>query len=436
MSLQRVFALFMASAVIGCSEVDPTLPVHEVTQVEVQPENPVLAVGDTLRLTAYAKAADGTVLGGQLIGWENQNDSVVSVSANGGVARVVAHRPGTALVRATARGKSGVITITVLQVTLPVASVQITPADTSIVAGQSVQLHAVARAADGTVLSDRVVQWSTGNPAVATIAGVGNSAVASAHATGDALISAISEGVTGTARVRVIPPRIPVSFITITPPTLGAWVNQAVDYVSATRVFSANGTPLEGRTITWSVSDPTIARMETNGAVRTLRPGSTQVMATSEGVSGRATLVVFAQPVGNSMQFGLTYDWWDGDVRIAPNVGTATYTDSNGTTYQVALVPEQGSLTIDKPLQGNRYEQELVLAGYAYIGGVMRRVVEQRITDRGTYTYDVINNLRAVFTSETRPGYSFTGQFSNYEFHVFQTIGTAALQEYRYRLPH
>ncbi|MGH7468810.1 MAG: hypothetical protein ACRENP_12705 [Longimicrobiales bacterium] len=40
-----------------------------------------------------------------------------------------------------------------------------------------------------------------------------------------------------------------------------------------------------------------------------------------------------------------------------------------------------------------------------------------------------------LFTSELRPGYTFTGDFRQYEFHIDQMLGTAAAQEYRYRLP-
>ncbi|MGH7468811.1 MAG: hypothetical protein ACRENP_12710 [Longimicrobiales bacterium] len=49
-------------------------------------------------------------------------------------------------------------------------------------------------------------------------------------------------GIRGTTRVRVVQRRAPVGFVSIRPTTLGAWIDQRLDYNGAVRVVAANGT--------------------------------------------------------------------------------------------------------------------------------------------------------------------------------------------------
>jgi hypothetical protein len=146
---------------------------------------------------------------------------------------------------------------------------------------------------------------------------------------------------------------------------------------------------------------------------------------------------VFQYPTGSEMKYELTYEWWDNDIHIIPEAGRTSYTDANGVTREISLYPESASFTMDKAGQGNRYTQEIVLVGYAPdVNGTFRKVVEQRVIDRGVVEYDWLNNTQLVFRSETNPGYTFNGRPMNYELHLTQKIGAAAVQEYRYRLPH
>lgn len=56
-------------------------------------------------------------------------------------------------------------------------------------------------------------------------------------------------------------------------------------------------TPLTGRTVTWTSSDPTIATVDSAGLVSTLKTGAVAIIATSGGVSGGAAVTVVAPPV-------------------------------------------------------------------------------------------------------------------------------------------
>src|SRR5207237_8330380 len=71
----------------------------------------------------------------------------------------------------------------------------------------------------------------------------------------------------------------------------------AVDTVGSRVILrDATGNPVYGRSVTWSVGDPSVARIEqatgTEVALRALQEGTTMVTAASEGKSGTAQLVV------------------------------------------------------------------------------------------------------------------------------------------------
>src|SRR5205085_2223767 len=75
--------------------------------------------------------------------------------------------PGSATITATSEGKSGTSSISVTNV--PVATVDVTPPSASVQAGQTVQLTATPKDANGAPLSGRTVTWSSSNTAVATV---------------------------------------------------------------------------------------------------------------------------------------------------------------------------------------------------------------------------------------------------------------------------
>src|SRR5207245_3370467 len=102
---------------------------------------------------------------------------------------------GPAVVTATSEGRRGSVRVTV---TAPVASVTVTPATASVAVGQTVQLTATLRDANGNVLSGRTVLWTSDNAVVATVDGTG---LVSGVSAGPAVITATSEGNGGSASV-------------------------------------------------------------------------------------------------------------------------------------------------------------------------------------------------------------------------------------------
>jgi|GEM_PF-4659368 len=83
----------------------------------------------------------------------------------------------------------------------PVETVVVTPNPAGVAVGQTVQLAAELKDKQGRVLADRVVTWSSSNPAVATVNATG---LVTGVTPGGATITAASEGKQGDAGVTVV----------------------------------------------------------------------------------------------------------------------------------------------------------------------------------------------------------------------------------------
>lgn len=167
-----------------------------VTSVQLSATTASIVVGTTTTLTATPRAADNTALTGRTVTWTTANATIVTV-ANGVVTGV---SPGVTTVTATSEGKSADATITVTPV--PVANVDVTPVNTSLLVGGSRTLTATARDASGVALTGRAITWSSSAPAVATVA----NGVVTAIASGNTTITATSEGKSGAAQILVVQP--------------------------------------------------------------------------------------------------------------------------------------------------------------------------------------------------------------------------------------
>src|SRR5207245_10297640 len=135
-----------ASASIAVSNV----PVASVT---VAPATVALQSGQTAQLTAPPKDPNGNPLSGRVVTWSSNNTSVATVNGTGLVTAGAAS--GSATITATSEGQSGTASVSVTFV--PVASVTVAPASASMQTGQTVQLTATPKDANGNPLSGRTV---------------------------------------------------------------------------------------------------------------------------------------------------------------------------------------------------------------------------------------------------------------------------------------
>ena len=269
------------TAAVGSVQGQTTVAVMApVATVELSPATATIVIGGTQQLTATLKDAGGTVLTDRTVTWTSDNDLIASVSTTG---LVTSKSVGSANITATVEGKSATAKITITPV--PVASVTVTPATSSLVIGGTVQLNAITKDDAGNTLTGRSVSWTTSDASIAT---VDTNGLVTAHALGSATITATSETKTATAAITVTV--APVASVVVSPATPTVSLNGTTQLSAVTS--DASGHVLTGRTVTWLSSDPAKATVDANGLVKGLSYGQVIITATSEGKSGTATVKI------------------------------------------------------------------------------------------------------------------------------------------------
>ena len=293
-------------------------PPAPVASVSVSPASPNILMGQTIQLTATLRDANGNVLTGRTVTWSS-NNAAASVNGTGLVTGLAA---GSAAITATSEGQSGTASVTVSNV--PVASVTVSPTSASLLVGQTVQLTATPKDANGNPLTGRVVSWSSNNTSVATVDGSG---LVTAGAVGSATITAMSEGRSGTASITVT--GVPVASVTVSPAAASVQAGQTQQLTATLK--DASGNVLTGRTVTWSSGNTTVASVNGTGLVTAKVAGSATITASSEGQSGPAAITVTPVPVAS--------------VTVAPGTGSVAV----GSTLQLAATPRDAN---GNPLTG------------------------------------------------------------------------------------
>ena len=285
LGFRRTFAVFTALASWSCGSTQPDAT-PEVADIVVSPSAPTLSLNAQLPLQALVRNAAGELVPDASVTWTVENAAVASVSPAGVVTAVGL---GTTQVAASARGKSGIATVTVQRT--PVASVAVVPSSVNAGIGGTTQLIAKAYDAGQNELTGRAMTWTTSNASVATVNANG---LVTANAKGTATITATAEGKSGTSQFTISPGA--VKTVTVTPSSM-SMVNGDRQHLAAT-AEDASGTVLEDRTAIWS-SDNTQVATVFGGEVTAVGRGSAKVTATVDGVSGSATVSVANAPVSS-----------------------------------------------------------------------------------------------------------------------------------------
>jgi uncharacterized protein YjdB len=319
--------------------------------VTVEPTATTLNPAQTVQLGATTKDASGNTLNGRSVAWTSNNTSAATVDGNGLVTAVA---PGAATITATSEGKTATAQITVQAA---VATITVAPPATSLLTGATTPLTATLRDAANNVLTGRPIAWSTGNATVATVDANG---VVTAVTAGTATITATSEGKSGTAQIAVL---APVATVSVTPGA-GSLVVGQTGQLAATLRDAANNV-LNGRAISWSTSNATMATVDGNGLVTAVAPGPVTITATSEGKSGSAQVTVLAPvtsvtmngalttKVGDSYTYTATARIADGSVVVRPITWSIVETTKGTMSPDGVLVPLQtGTITLRATIDG------------------------------------------------------------------------------------
>jgi len=171
----------------------------------------------------------------------------------------------------------------------PAAKVTPSPATATIIVGATQQFTAAVADANGNALTSASVTWTATPASVATVS---SSGMATAVAAGTATITATSGSVSGSATLTVTPP--PVASVTVAPAAPSIKVGATQQFTAS--ALDAKGNPIAGASFTWASSATSVATINSSGLATGVAAGTTNIIATSGGVSSPADVLTVVQP--------------------------------------------------------------------------------------------------------------------------------------------
>ena len=203
--------LGLAAAADSSGDSIPGRKPGPVASVTVSPESATVNVGDSAGFFADLRDAAGIPARDANVKWSVADPTVARIEGEFGQSVILrALRRGSTTVTARSHGKSGTALLVVDSLPPPpppgdsVATVEVTPSADTVAAGDSASFFATLRDANGNILSGRAVSWTVSDSAVARIEGAfGQTVVIRAVAAGFALVTASSEGKSGSGSIFV-----------------------------------------------------------------------------------------------------------------------------------------------------------------------------------------------------------------------------------------
>ena len=305
-----------------------------VTGVILDKESLTLDLNSDAQLMATILPANA---GNKAVMWSSSDPSVVSVSSQDNVATVTAKSLGEAVIYVETLDGSFTKECKV-KVNSPVTSITLSQSSATLAFGQSLSLTATVLPADA---SNPVIDWSSSNPSVASVA---DGIVKAGTTAGTATITAKSKSnpqITASCKVTVKSQVILVSKISISPSSLNLYLNQTTK-VTAT-VYPSNA---DNKDIIWSVPQGAVASVDQNGNVKAVRTGTSRIIAESADgnasawitvtVTKQAVSSVSVTPSSLVLMVGETYDLHATVLPADASIPSVTWSSSSSSVVSVS----------------------------------------------------------------------------------------------------
>jgi trimeric autotransporter adhesin len=319
-------------------------PVGPVASIALSPGAITGIPGNTAQMSAVLTDASGNIVTGVTVSWSSSNTAVATVSSGGLVALV---KQGAATIKASAGGVSATIGATVNAA--PVASIALSPASITGVAGNTMQVSAVLKDASGNTVAGQTVSWASSD---ATIANVSSSGLVTLKKQGSTTITASDGSISATVAVTVN--ATPVAAIALSPTTVTGVPGNTAQLSAVPE--DASGNAMSGVSLTWTSSNTAIATVS-SGTVTLVKQGTATITVAGAGVVATAAVTVNAPAVaaitlspasvtgvpGNTKQLAAAAQDASGN---AISGATVTWSSSSPAT---ATVSSSGLVTLVKP---------------------------------------------------------------------------------------
>ncbi|HNV75171.1 MAG TPA: Ig-like domain-containing protein, partial [Gemmatimonadaceae bacterium] len=264
----------LAGAAIGSAQ-------GSAPRLVVTPATPRMVAKDTLRLAASVVDENGKPIPGIRVRFFAGGSFEARVDSTG---LVTSGAVGTFPVTVSAivpGARPLTKRVDVVMVPGPAARVVVTPQPTRLLAGQRLQLSAIARSADGDSATDRVT-WKSSAPGVVRVS---ESGLLTAVAAGRARVTAVAGSAERAMELAVISGA--GASVTVTPSSTSARQGDVLRF--AVQVKDAAGKTIEGLTPNWTFA-PGRGEIGADGAFVGSEPGTYLVSANFGRVSGDASV--------------------------------------------------------------------------------------------------------------------------------------------------
>jgi uncharacterized protein YjdB len=164
---------------------------------------------------------------------------------------------------------------------------------TTVGVGGSIVLFAAVGDNSGNPVPNPSVSWTSRSPAVADVAGAGDTARVTGNAVGSATIVATSGTLADSITIQVTGAPASVASVTVQPASANLAVGDTLGFSAVLR--DSAGNVLTGHAVSWFSTDSSFAIVYNFGTSivgRGMRIGSALLQATSEGKTGQSTITV------------------------------------------------------------------------------------------------------------------------------------------------
>lgn len=443
-----------------------TVTKAELVSISVSPANPSIAKGlsqqfratgfytdnSTQDLTQTVSWMAGELSGGNTIqfsplpsaltgsaGTSVSPTGIASISnAQGSKGLLTALNPGSTSVYASTDGKSGYVNISVGQAVL--TGISITSNNTDRPKGLSEQFTATGVYSDGSTqdLSSQVTWKADSNGDGIDDANVvqvsnqnGTRGLVTSIGVGTATVTGTINGISSSKIFSVSPATVvSIEFQNTngTPTSTGSVAAGLTDSIKAIATYTDNTVQDVSSSITWIAdsngdgkADNLVATVDQNGTVKTLAPGTVQIIGTVNGVSSTKTITVQSPSLtkievtpstgsiaqGFTQGFTATGTYTDGSKQNMTSV-VAWKADSNGDGNDDSSVASISNAIEPGKALGIQQGSVTITASYNNLSASANLSITPGITSTTTIgSYDL--TLPSGLSSPTQPGGSFSG---------------------------
>ncbi|MHB1263787.1 MAG: Ig-like domain-containing protein [Gemmatimonadaceae bacterium] len=277
---------------------------QRVASVTITPGSRSIYLTRTFQFTASAVDGRGHPIGAPTFAWSSTAPSVATVDSTG---LVTALALGTARLRATTGGVTGVASVTIatpiLRIVVGRDSAGVPVGDTIALTALGAVRHFRAIAYDtlDAAMTGVSFTWASTNGSVALLdSATATTARATAAANGLTAITATAQGITGSATLRV---QQLLSSIELTPASGTIGVTGTLALLA--RGKDANGRFIPGGSFSYASSNPAVATVDAgSGVVTGVATGAANMTATSGAITSNAAVITVAATVPPRISVG------------------------------------------------------------------------------------------------------------------------------------